>query len=67
MMERKDIPTGTPDDLDPGLGELSFLGEMVQCAPHVGDTYKSDNAMVWDAIMHMTHEGPACGWVQSFA
>ena len=65
--ERIDLPTGTLDDPDPGFGELPFLWEMVQCGPHVGDTYKSDNTMVWDTIMHMTHAGSAWGWVQSLA
>ena len=56
-----------PDDEDPAFGTPSILMEMTQHAPHTGATYHADNEAVWDAVLHVAHEGPAWGWVQSFA
>ena len=55
------------DSEDPGFGTPSILKEMIRCAPHTGATYYADNEAVWDAVQHVAHEGPAWGWVQSFA
>lgn len=67
VREQVDIPTGGADDPDLGFGQLSYLEEMIIRAPHTGPTYAPDNTLIWDAIRHITHEGPAWGWVQPFA
>lgn len=56
-----------PADVDdPRFGAPSFALEMVRRAPHVGTFYQRDNVAVWNVIRHVTHEGPAWSWVQSF-
>ena len=60
------LPAGTAEDPDPGFGTPSILEELIQRAPHIGVTFKNDNEMVWDAVRHVCHEGPAWGWVQAY-
>ena len=62
--EDVDLP---PDGEDPGFGTPSILKEMIRHAPHTGATYHADNKAVLDTVQHVAHEGPAWGWVQSFA
>lgn len=57
------VPAGV-DDL--GFGNPSYSLEMIQRAPHVGSFFQRDSVAVWNVIRHVTHEGPAWSWVQSF-
>lgn len=51
---------------DPGFGLPSYLLEMISRAPHAGSFFQRDNVAVWNVICHVTHEGPAWSWVQSY-
>lgn len=62
---RPDVPLPDIAD-DPGFGNPTFALEMIQRAPHAGAFYQRDNIAVWNVIRHVTHEGPAWSWVQSF-
>lgn len=60
-----DIALPDPGE-DPGFGMPSYAAEMTRGAPHVGTFYQPDNVSVWNVIRHVTHEGPAWAWVQSY-
>lgn len=56
-----------PDPLeDPGFGNPNYALEMIRRAPHNGAYYQRDAVAVWNVIRHVTHEGPAWSWVNSF-
>jgi hypothetical protein len=52
--------------VDPGYGIPTFDDEMINRAPHTGTHYQRDNIAVWNAIRHVTHEGPGWSWVNEF-
>ena len=54
-------------DVDPGFGTPSIIRELIRRAPHAGPTALTDNEAVWDAVRHVTHDGPGWGWVQAFS
>lgn len=62
---RADVPLPDVAD-DPGFGLPSFALEMIRRAPHTGTFFQRDSVAVWNVIRHVTHEGPAWSWVQSF-
>ena len=56
-----------PLNRDPGYATPSISAELIRRAPHNGPTALTDNEAVWDAVRHVTHDGPGWGWVQSFS
>ena len=61
------LNTVPPLNLDPGYGRPSIIQELVRRAPHTGPTALTDNEAVWDAVRHVTHDGPGWGWVQMYS
>lgn len=56
-----------PDPLeDPGFGIPTYTLEMIRRGPHTGTFYQRDNVTVWNVVRHVTHEGPAWSWVNSY-
>ena len=61
------MQTIPPTNMDAGYGRPSISAELIRRAPHSGPTALTDNEAVWDAICHVTHDGPGWGWVQAFS
>ena len=61
------MQTIPPVNMDPGFATPSIIQELIRRAPHSGPTALTDNEAVWDAVRHVTHDGPGWGWVQSFS
>jgi hypothetical protein len=54
-----------PNEADPGYGQPDRKAEMIRRAPHVGQTFDTDNATVWACICHIFYDGPAKAWIKS--
>lgn len=62
---RKDVALPT-DMEDPGMGQPSYLEEMIRRASHAGSEWQTDNLAVWNILRHITHGGPAWNWVSQY-
>ncbi|KAL7572974.1 hypothetical protein ACA910_007474 [Epithemia clementina (nom. ined.)] len=54
-------------DPDPGLGQPSHTEEMILQGNHNLVAFATDNQSVWSVIRHVSHNGPAWGWVSNYA
>ena len=62
----RDDPDVPDVDDDLPFREPTIDEELERRLPHEGSIFEADNALVWNTIFTVTHEGPAWAWVKQY-